>query len=677
MRIPVAIPDAGGVSGFAHLWAFRACGAPIPVRRHDRWGPIPLYEPSERTKEPEMNLHFKPRFRGHDRTAVLAAVLLALVAAGVARASTYFVPQDFPTIQAAINFASDGDTVVVQSGTYFENVNTLGKDIRLNGVVVNSPTIIGSPGSPVLTVGANSNPPLISNLTLRDGDGLLGGGIAVGANTTTVIRNVRIWQNTATSGGAVFLHSGSHVTMEDCDLWANHASVQGGGIFMLAGSSLTLVDTLIESNTADQSGGALRAYDAEVDISGTTHFLSNSSVRDGGAIEALNGTIVTMANARFTGNHAGWSGGAIFLDGASMDSRSALFDSNSAVAPGGAVALIGASEGFSWYDSFTDNTALNGGAVRVLESRFYANVALMRGNTAADFGGAIAVTGNENQATAWLFNSVIDDNTARWGGASFVNIGPQSAGVTSVMFANCEITNNTASTPTGQGGVGVGQNGLPSPLSVVRVVNSLVTRNGGGTRNGIDVANNGRIALQNSIVWNNSGPGLSGDIFGQSVSRSILPEAASFPGAGNMNTDPRLRNPGAGDFALLMTSPAIDAGDSTLVPSDSIDDDGDGNFGERLPLDLRGYARFVNDPLTPDTGVDAGLGVVDIGPHEFRRTCAADFAEPIGTLNFFDVSAFIAAFNAGQPAADLAAPFGVFNFFDVSAFMSFYNGGCP
>ncbi|MHA7813400.1 MAG: GC-type dockerin domain-anchored protein [Phycisphaerales bacterium] len=57
--------------------------------------------------------------------------------------------------------------------------------------------------------------------------------------------------------------------------------------------------------------------------------------------------------------------------------------------------------------------------------------------------------------------------------------------------------------------------------------------------------------------------------------------------------------------------------------------------------------------------------------------CVADFASPFGTLDFFDVSAFINAFNAQDPAADLAAPFGTFDFFDVSAFIGAFSAGCP
>ncbi len=57
--------------------------------------------------------------------------------------------------------------------------------------------------------------------------------------------------------------------------------------------------------------------------------------------------------------------------------------------------------------------------------------------------------------------------------------------------------------------------------------------------------------------------------------------------------------------------------------------------------------------------------------------CPADLAEPFGTLNFFDISVFLGAFNTQNPVADFAAPFGEFNFFDVSAFLSAYNAGCP
>ncbi|MEM9373302.1 MAG: GC-type dockerin domain-anchored protein [Planctomycetota bacterium] len=57
--------------------------------------------------------------------------------------------------------------------------------------------------------------------------------------------------------------------------------------------------------------------------------------------------------------------------------------------------------------------------------------------------------------------------------------------------------------------------------------------------------------------------------------------------------------------------------------------------------------------------------------------CAADLVDPPFVLNFFDLSAFIDLYNAGDPAADIAAPFGTLNFFDIQAYNTLYLAGCP
>ena len=59
-----------------------------------------------------------------------------------------------------------------------------------------------------------------------------------------------------------------------------------------------------------------------------------------------------------------------------------------------------------------------------------------------------------------------------------------------------------------------------------------------------------------------------------------------------------------------------------------------------------------------------------------RLVCPAD-VNVDGQLNFFDVAAYIALFNAGDPAADLAAPSGTLNFFDLAAYIALFNQGCP
>ena len=55
--------------------------------------------------------------------------------------------------------------------------------------------------------------------------------------------------------------------------------------------------------------------------------------------------------------------------------------------------------------------------------------------------------------------------------------------------------------------------------------------------------------------------------------------------------------------------------------------------------------------------------------------CPADMTGD-GTLDFFDVSAFLSAFAAMDPTADFTGE-GVWDFFDVSAFLAAFSAGCP
>ena len=66
-----------------------------------------------------------------------------------------------------------------------------------------------------------------------------------------------------------------------------------------------------------------------------------------------------------------------------------------------------------------------------------------------------------------------------------------------------------------------------------------------------------------------------------------------------------------------------------------------------------------------------------MGGNEFLDTCPcpADLTGD-GTLNFFDVSAFLKAFNANDPIADFDNN-SRWNFFDVSAFLEAFASGCP
>jgi subtilisin family serine protease len=81
--------------------------------------------------------------------------------------------------------------------------------------------------------------------------------------------------------------------------------------------------------------------------------------------------------------------------------------------------------------------------------------------------------------------------------------------------------------------------------------------------------------------------------------------------------------------------------------------------------------------LSEGNGLDPDYFASDLSSGLDCGACPADLAEPLGVLNFFDLSAYLGLYNAGDAGADLAEPFGVFNFFDISAYLASYNAGCP
>ncbi len=75
-----------------------------------------------------------------------------------------------------------------------------------------------------------------------------------------------------------------------------------------------------------------------------------------------------------------------------------------------------------------------------------------------------------------------------------------------------------------------------------------------------------------------------------------------------------------------------------------------------------------------EAGVDAFL-ISSVFCEDPPPACPADFNDD-GQLDFFDISAFLIAFNAGDISADLSND-GLLNFFDISTFLQEFTAGCP
>ncbi len=79
--------------------------------------------------------------------------------------------------------------------------------------------------------------------------------------------------------------------------------------------------------------------------------------------------------------------------------------------------------------------------------------------------------------------------------------------------------------------------------------------------------------------------------------------------------------------------------------------------------------------ISAGNGQDPDFFMSDLSTYQAPSNCPADINGD-GTLNFFDVSAFLTAFNAQDPAVDFNSD-GQYNFFDVSAFLNLFDAGCP
>src|SRR5690348_9632238 len=141
-------------------------------------------------------------------TGLALVVFAALVGAVPASAANVLeVPVAFPTIQAAIDAANNGDTVLVDPGTYFENIDFKGKLITVQSAQGPSVTTVdGGNLAPVVNFShAETSAAVLQGFTIQHGNGTstyqyVGGGVHINAASPTVIGNV-ISSNVACVGG--------------------------------------------------------------------------------------------------------------------------------------------------------------------------------------------------------------------------------------------------------------------------------------------------------------------------------------------------------------------------------------------------------------------------------------------------------------------------------------------
>jgi hypothetical protein len=151
------------------------------------------------------------------------------------------VPGDYPTIQGAINAASDSDEIIVSPGTYYENINFGGKNIILRSTDPTNPAVVSSTiidgnhaGSVVTFSGSESSDCVLSGFTIMNGNAPNGGGI---------------------------YGNGTLAAMRDNNITSNTASVLGGGVYDCDG---LIENNIVCGNLTDNHGGGLYGCDGVV-----------------------------------------------------------------------------------------------------------------------------------------------------------------------------------------------------------------------------------------------------------------------------------------------------------------------------------------------------------------------------------------------------------------------------
>ncbi len=247
------------------------------------------------------------------------------------------VPQDFSTIQAAIDYAINGDGIVVSPGTYYENLHTRGKYVYLHGTdtrdwsVIANTVIDGGSRDSVITLAGTEvydrndgqNPPFlqIAGFTIRNGKAVYGGGVN-GNNGFMNLRNCIVRDNYASqNGGGLYKVQGY---VEYVRILNNTAANYGGGAYGEADSGPAWFYTCLLAGNRAQSGGGVYRHPHYTMMWKCT-IAGNTATDRGGGLSgngSLTACIVWHNSARAGGDIFG---GTVYLMRSVADASNSLW----------------------------------------------------------------------------------------------------------------------------------------------------------------------------------------------------------------------------------------------------------------------------------------------------------------------------------------------------------------
>lgn len=252
----------------------------------------------------------------------LKVVSLALTAS--AHAAIIRVPSDQSTIQDGLDVAAEGDTVLVEAGTYTGPGN---RDLDFGGI---NRVLVSEGGA---------------GATVIDCEGA-GRGFKFhrGETEASVVSGFTVTGGLVESlegGGRIFCDRSSP-TIDECTIVGNSAPTRGanGGGVYCTGASPIIMDSNISDNSAGGSSGGMMintyggADPSAPTVSGCTISGNSSNNSHGGGI-AWYRSHGTATDCTITDNWAKRHGGGMFLDGSQPRLKNCTIVGNSALIGGG------------------------------------------------------------------------------------------------------------------------------------------------------------------------------------------------------------------------------------------------------------------------------------------------------------------------------------------------------
>ena len=266
------------------------------------------------------------------------------------------VPDDFSTIQEGIYAATENDTVLVQPGTYLENINFCGKAIVVGSLFLTtqdttyiSQTIIegNQSDSGIIFELEEDSTSVLTGFTITDhGFGIVcrwnsnpnlrflnindnNGGILCSSSHPN-INNITIYNN----GSGLECNNGSSPSIKNVTIDSNN----GRGFSCSSNASLILENVTITNNSVvgNSNGAGISLFESSLILTNCI-IENNSSTGWGGGIFS-NQSEITIVNSRIR-NNSSIKGGAMYVAASTMNITECVIDSNSASNHAGAIYL--------------------------------------------------------------------------------------------------------------------------------------------------------------------------------------------------------------------------------------------------------------------------------------------------------------------------------------------------